>query len=69
MRFARDGKARKGRIEEPLRAVFYQMIDADNPVQATGTNLVMSTRLLERLGVSHISTNFLDRISPWAELR
>lgn len=66
MRFARDGKARKGRIEKPLRAVFHQMIDAGNPMQATGINLVMSTRLLETLGVPYISADFADRMFPWA---
>jgi len=66
MRFARDGKARKGRIEKPLRAVFHRMIDAGNPMQATGINLVMSTRLLETLGVPHIPADFADRMFPWA---
>ncbi|WLB84524.1 DUF3800 domain-containing protein [Bradyrhizobium elkanii] len=65
MRFARDGKKRKGRVDEPLRAAFDQMVDAGNPMQATGVNLVMSTRLLETLRVPHIPTDIADRISAW----
>lgn len=65
MRFARDGKKRKGRVDEPLRAAFDQLVDAGNPLQATGVNLVMSTRLLETLGVPHIPTEVADRISAW----
>jgi hypothetical protein len=65
MRFARDGKKRKGRVDEPLRAAFDQLVDAGNPMQATGVNLVMSTRLLETLGVPHIPTDVADRISAW----
>lgn len=38
------------------------MIDAGNPMQATGINLVMSTRLLEALGVPHIPADFADRM-------
>jgi len=64
MRFARDGKARKGRIEKPLREVFHRMIDTGNPMQATGINLVMSTCLLETLGVPHIPADFADRMFP-----
>lgn len=66
MRFARDGQARKGCIEEPLRAVFHQMIDAGNLVQGTSINLVMSTRLLETLGVPHIPAGIVDRMLPRA---
>lgn len=66
MRFARDGTAQKGRIERPLRAVFHRMIDAGNPLQATGINMVMSTRLLETLSVPHIPPGFADPILPWA---
>lgn len=54
MRFARDGQARKGRVDASLRAAFVQMIDAGNPIQATGINLLMSSRLLEVLDVPHI---------------
>lgn len=57
MRFARDSQARKG-----LRPAIDQMIDAANPFQATGINLVMSTRLLERLGAPHIPAGFADEL-------
>jgi hypothetical protein len=57
MRFARDSQARKG-----LRPAIDQMIDAANPFQATGINLVMSTRLLERLGVPHIPAGSADEL-------
>jgi len=66
MRFARDGRARKGRVDVELRAAFEQMIDAGNPIQATGINLVMSTRLLETLGVPHIPADIAHRMFPWA---
>lgn len=62
MRFARDGQARKRRTDEPLRAAFHQMIDAGDPIQATGVNLVMSTRQLELLGIPHIPADFADRM-------
>lgn len=65
MRFARDGQTRKGRIDEPLRAVFHQIIDAGNPVQGTGINLVMSIRQLESLGVPHIAADIADRMFLW----
>jgi len=65
MRFARDGQARKGRVDTPLRAAFDQMIDAGNPMQATGINLVMSARLLETLGIPHIPADIVDRMFPW----
>jgi hypothetical protein len=42
------------------------MMDAGNPTQATGINLVMSTLLLETLGVPHIPADFLDRMLPWS---
>lgn len=38
------------------------MIDAGNPLQATGINLVMSTRQLEALGVPHIPGDIADRM-------
>ncbi|KTT69935.1 DUF3800 domain-containing protein [Sphingomonas endophytica] len=61
MRFARDSQARKG-----LRSAFDQMIDAANPYQATGVNLVMTTRLLKLLGVPHAPTGFADELFQWA---
>lgn len=66
MRFARDGNAQKGRIEKQLRTVFHRMIDAGSPMQATGINLVMSTRLLETLGVPHIPADILYQMFPLA---
>ncbi len=64
MRFAREGQARKGRVNAPLRAAFDQMIDAGNPMQATGINLVMSTRLLETLSVPHIPADIAEHMCP-----
>jgi hypothetical protein len=61
MRFARDGQARKGRVDALLRAAFVQMIDAGNPIQATGINLLMSSRLLEVLDVPHIPADIASR--------
>lgn len=61
MRFARDGQARKGRVDASLRAAFVQMIDAGNPIQATGINLLMSSRLLEVLDVPHIPADIASR--------
>lgn len=55
MRFARDSQARNW-----LRPTIDRMIDAANPFQATGINLVMSTHLLERLGIAHIPAGFAD---------
>ncbi len=65
MRFARDGQGREGRIDERLRTAFRQMIHVGDAMQATGINLVMSTRLLETLGIPHISREFVDRMFSW----
>lgn len=50
MRFARDGA---DLADSRLRDAFEMIFDAGDPFRATGVNLVMSDRALERLHLSH----------------
>ena len=51
MRFAREGLRRNLRVDSLLRLAFDRLIQAGNPMEATGVNLVMSQLLLRRLNV------------------
>lgn len=53
MRFARAGVQERGRGALPLRQAFFELLTLTDPFRAIGTNLVMSDRLLDKLGVPH----------------
>lgn len=55
MRFARGADKRRGRGDPALREAFMSLLDAGNPCQSTGLNLVMSGRSLDLMGVPHTS--------------
>jgi len=55
MRFARDGLSRNSRVNSRLRAAFDRLVQAGNPMEATGVNLVMSQSLLRSLNVPFLA--------------
>lgn len=55
MRFARYTTPKKGKNDAALRHAFLALLDAGHPFAATGINLVMSDRLLSRLGVPYVT--------------
>lgn len=50
-RHIRDGMKRSSTQPEPLRAAFDVLLTMSDPVRSTGTNFVMSEKLLRRIGV------------------
>lgn len=56
MRYARSGMETAHCDEPALRTAFFQLFDAGNPFFATGINLVISDRVLNRLQVPYISS-------------
>ena len=55
MRFVRSGLDQKVRGDTRLRDAFFQLYDYGNPFRATGLNLVVSDRVLDRLGIATIA--------------
>lgn len=56
MRFVRSGLVRKVRGDSKLGNAFFQLYDYGNPFRATGLNLVVSDRVLDRLGIASIAS-------------